>query len=314
LRVFIHTEGREMTKKTSLMLLAAMALAGCASVGVGNVPMGAGPSYLEFSTDGVPNAAALSHRIWTPGLDDGYVPQGLTNAGGYLFVSSYLPTPDLQSNTGPCRVFRIEMATGKPAGHFDIPAGSCTHSGGLAHVGNGKLFLADTRQLFLIDVEKALASGTSAGASQAVKIAGELRGSYATFDGKDTWIGTWTKDQSKARMFRLDPHLFDRYDGQTVKEERAVEAIPVPLETQGAAFDKAGKLWVSASNGKWGKLYRLDRSGNIEAQYRMVAGLEDLTVDASGHLWGLSESGTRKYLHWETRFPYVFQIDTGKLQ
>ena len=46
----------------------------------------------------------------------------------------------------------------------------------------------------------------------------------------------------------------------------------------------------------------------------MVAGLEDLTVDDDGHLWGLSESGTRKYVDWPTRFPYIFQIDTAKLR
>ena len=299
---------------SSIILAAAIsATAGCASVG-GNSAMGTKPTYLDAFTDAVPNAAALGHRIYTPALDDGYVPQGLTNAGGYLYVSSYKPTPDLKANTGPCRVFRIDMATGKAAGGFDIPPGTCTHSGGLAHVGNGKLFLADTRQVFLIDIDKALASGTSAGASRAVKITGELRGSYATFDGKDAWIGTWTKEQPKARMFRLDPRLFDDYDGQTVKEDRAVESIPVPLEAQGAAFDKAGNLWVSASTGKWGKLYRLDRQGNVKAEYEMVAGLEDLTVDDGGRLWALSESGTRKYLAWETRFPFIFQIDTGKLK
>lgn len=285
------------------------ALGGCASVG-GEAVMGTKPSYLETPTANVPNGAALSHRIWTPSLDDGYVPQGLTSAGGYLFVSSYKPTPDLKSNTGPCRVFRIEAATGKAAGGFDIPPGTCTHSGGLAHVGNGQLFLADTRQVFMIDVDKALASGTTAGASRAVKITGELRGSYATFDGRDFWIGTWTKDQAKARMFKLDPRLFDDADGQTVKEDRATESIPVPLEAQGAAFDKAGNLWVSASNDQWGKLYRLDRKGNVLAEYAMVAGLEDLTVDESGRLWGLSESGTRKYMAWETKFPYIFPWET----
>jgi hypothetical protein len=45
-----------------------------------------------------------------------------------------------------------------------------------------------------------------------------------------------------------------------------------------------------------------------------VAGLEDLAVDEGGRLWGMSESGTRKYLKWETRFPYVFQIDLGRLR
>ena len=298
--------------KRAWTILAALALGGCAW-GV-PAPMGTPPAYLDGTTQAVPNGDALGHRIYTPALDDGYVPQGLTSDGGYLYVSSYKPTPDLKANTGPCRVFRIDMATGNTVGGFDIPPGTCTHSGGMAHLGNGRLFLADTRQVFLIDVDKALASGTSAGASKAVKITGELRGSYATFDGKDAWIGTWTKDLSKARMFRLDPRLFDDYDGQTVKEDRAVESIPVPLEAQGAAFDKSGNLWVSASNSRWGKLYRLDRRGNVQAEYAMVAGLEDLTVDSSGRLWGLSESGTRKYMHWDTRFPYIFQIDPGKLK
>jgi DNA-binding beta-propeller fold protein YncE len=296
------------------LLAAALLLSGCATAPQGTEILGTRPTYLPATTDAVPNAAALSHRIWTPGLDDGWVPQGLTNAGGDLFVSSYKPTPDLKANTGPCRVVRIEMATGRMTGSFDIPPGACTHSGGLAHVGHGKLLLADTRQLFLVDIDKALASGTSAGASRAVKIAGDLRGSYATFDGKDAWIGTWTKDAAKARMFRLDPRLFDDHDGQTVKEDRAVESIPVPLEAQGAAFDKSGNLWVSASNGRWGKLYRLDRQGRVLAEHEMPAGLEDLTVDDKGRLWGLSESGTRKYLDWATRFPFVFQIEVGKLR
>lgn len=298
--------------KLPCLMLAAAALAGCASVT--DDVRGTRPAYLETTTESVPNAAALRRRIWTPGLDADYVPQGLTSAGPHLFVSSYKPTPELKSGTGPCRVFRIEIATGKPAGHFDIPPGTCTHAGGLGDAGSGKLFLADTRAVFLIDVDRALATGTSTGASKTVKIAGELRGSYAAFDGTHAWIGTWTRDQAKARMFRLDPRLFDDYDGHTVTEERAVDSIPVPLEAQGAAFDRAGNLWVSASNSRWGRLYRLDRRGNVMAQYELPAGLEDLTVDDGGRLWGLSESGTRKYLAWTTRFPYLFEIDVGRLE
>jgi hypothetical protein len=300
--------------KTPLALLA-LALAGCATA-TGPAPiLGTKPTYLEAFTENVPNMAALSYRIYTPSVDEGYVPQGLTSGEGYLYVSSYLPKPDLKANTGPCRIFRIEAATGKAAGHIDIPEGTCTHSGGLAYMGQGRLFLADTRQVFLIDLPKALASGTSAGATKAVKIAGLLRGSYATFDGKDAWIGTWTKDKpSVAKMFRLDPRLFDDYDGKLVQEERAVESIPVPLEAQGAAFAKDGTLWVSASNSRWGKLYHLDRQGKVLAEYAMTPGLEDLTIVESGQLWGLSESGTRKYLAWETRFPFVFKIDVAKLK
>ncbi len=294
-------------------ILAMMSFTFCAAA-LGQETGGVKPTYLDTFTENVPNAAALSNRIYTPGLDEGYVPQGLTTADGYLFVSSYLPSPDLKSNTGPCRVFRIEQASGKAAGSFDLPVGACTHSGGLAYMGAGMLFLADTRQVFRIDVARALASGKAEGAMKAVKITGELRGSYATFDGTHAWIGTWTKDEAHARMFRLDPRLFDDYDAQTVKEERAVESIPVPLEAQGAAFDKGGDIWISASNSKWGRLYRTDRQGRVKAQYEMTAGLEDLAVDSQGRLWGLSESGTRKYLHWETKFPFIFMIDPAKLK
>jgi streptogramin lyase len=88
----------------------------------------------------------------------------------------------------------------------------------------------------------------------------------------------------------------------------------VPLEAQGAAFDRQGNLWVSASNSQWGRLYRLDRQGKVAAQYEMVAGLEDLAVDEQGRMWGLSESGTRKYIDWTTRYPYVFRIDPARLK
>jgi hypothetical protein len=291
------------------LLLPAFAVAAIAQE-----PLGTRPTYLQAFTTDVPNGAALSGHIFAPGLDDGYVPQGLTAAGPHLFVSSYLPTPDLKSGTGPCRVYRIEAATGKPAGQFDVPVTACTHAGGLAWMGKGQLFLADTRQVFRIDVERALAAGTAEGAMKSVKIAGELRGSYAAWDGKDYWIGTWTKEQPKARLFRLDPRLFDDHDGKTVKEDRAGESIPVPLEAQGAAFDRDGNLWVSASSGKFGKLYRLDRKGAVQAEYAMVPGLEDLAVDDQGQLWGLSESGTRKYLHWDTRYPFIFRIDPARLK
>jgi hypothetical protein len=298
----------------NLMFAAALAVAGCATTTPTSEPRGTRPTYLQSITAMVPNQDALRDHIFVPGLDEGYVPQGLTAAGPHLFVSSYKPTPDLKANTGPCRVYRIEIATGKPAGHFDVAPGVCTHAGGLAWMGNGRLMIADTRQVFRIDVARALATGKADGAMQGVKITGLLRGSWGAFDGKDAWIGTWTREQPKALMFRLPARLWDEFDGQTVKEDRAVESIPVPLEAQGGAFDRQGNLWVSASGPKFGKLYRLDRKGNILAQYDMVAGLEDLAVDDAGNLWGLSESGTRKYMHWDTHYPYIFRIDVARLR
>jgi len=31
-------------------------------------------------------------------------------------------------------------------------------------------------------------------------------------------------------------------------------------------------------------------------------------------LWGLLEWGTRKYIDWPTKFPYIFRIDAAKLR
>jgi hypothetical protein len=294
--------------------LAALTLAVAASAAASE-PSGSKPTYIESFTQSVPNLEAIGKRIWTPGLDENWVPQGLTVAEGHLLVSSYRPSPDLKSNTGPCRVFRIDPESGKTLAHFDMGEGVCTHAGGLAYVGNGRLLVADTRQLFLVEIEKAFASGSAAGHMKAVRIAGDLRGSFAAFDGTHAWIGTWTKEEPRARMFRLSPKLFDEYDGQTVDHARgALESIPIPLEAQGAAFDAGGSLWISASSSRFGKLYRLDRQGEVKAQYEMVVGLEDLGFDASGRLWAVSESGTRKYLHWPTRFPFVFEIDPAKLK
>jgi DNA-binding beta-propeller fold protein YncE len=253
--------------------------------------------------------------MWMPGLDDGFVPQGLTVYGDYVLVAAYR-SADPKVNSGPCRVFRVDRATGKEAGAFDMPDGACGHGGGLAYLGNGMLLLADTKVLYRIDLAKALASGKAEGAiTGTVKLAGELRGSYAAFDGKDAWIGTWTKEAPKSRMYRLDPRLFDDYDGRTVNEERAVESIPVPLEAQGAAFDRDGNVWISASNSRWGFLYRLDRkTGSVKATHDMVVGIEDLEFDSDGKLWAVSESGSRKYMHWKTHFPVIFQIDVAKLK
>ncbi len=288
-------------------------LGGCAAPGTRQA-QGTAPGYLESTTDDVPNAAALGPRIWTPGLDAGFVPQGLASAGRYLFVSSYHPSPDLHASTGPCRVFRIELASGRAAGAFDLPEGECTHAGGLASLRDGTLLLADTHRLFRIDIERALATGTAAGAMKSFALAGALRGSFATFDGRDLWIGTWTKDASRARMYRLSPRLFDEYDGRSVSETLALESIPIPPECQGATVAADGDFWVSASNGRWGRLYRIARGGEVKASYEMPAGLEDLTFDESGRLWGLSESGTRKYLYWPTKYPFVFVINTSALR
>jgi hypothetical protein len=50
---------------------------------------GIAPSYGPKTVSAVPNATAIVRRIWLPGLDAGYDPQGLAVDGGSIYVSAY---------------------------------------------------------------------------------------------------------------------------------------------------------------------------------------------------------------------------------
>lgn len=300
----------------------AVAIAGCAAMG-GEAPrmaMGQRPAYLQALATSVPNAAAIGTRIFIPGLDEDWVPQGLAVAEGQILVSSYKPTPDLTKNSGPCRVFRIDPATGRTTGQFDLPLDRCnSHAGGMAYLGNGRLVVSDTWMLSIVDLPRALAAGTAAGVIKTVKVKREsgLRGSFAGSDGQNAWIGHWAREKEKSFAFKLPPDFFDRYDGQTVDEKVAVASMPIPVESQGMAFDKAGNVWTTSSRSNtMSKIYRLDRSGQVTGEYEAPIGMEGIDFDASGRLWGMTESGTRKYLRWgeQFNFPFLFAIATAKLQ
>jgi hypothetical protein len=59
---------------------------------------GIAPSYGPKTVSAVPNAAAIVRRIWLPGLDAGYDPQGLAVDGGGIYVSAYIES--LQDRLG----------------------------------------------------------------------------------------------------------------------------------------------------------------------------------------------------------------------
>ncbi|MDP2972047.1 MAG: hypothetical protein Q8P64_22975, partial [Deltaproteobacteria bacterium] len=150
--------------------------------------LGEKPRYLLFGTSSVPNEQAILKMIWAPGLNEGYVPQGITVAEGAILLSSYKST-DPKQDKGPCRVFRIDPVSGNDSGYFDLPE-DCGHAGGLAYLGRGVLVVSDTRRLYKVDLDKAFREVKADAAIQSiVKLAGELKGSFVDFDGTDLWIG-----------------------------------------------------------------------------------------------------------------------------
>lgn len=276
--------------------------------------LGKKPVHFRGGPSSVPNGQAITKAIWAPGIDDGYVPQGITFAEGAVLLSSYHST-DPKVDKGRCRVYRVNVQSGQPSGQFDLPD-DCGHAGGLTYAGKGILIAADTRRLYKIDMNKAFSDGHTQNALLAtLKLAGELKGSFIDFDGTSIFIGSSEKDASKAKGFFLPFSLFDSHHGKTVKEESATSSFQIAAEAQGAAFDKQGNLWLTFSSSRYGLLQKVDpKSGKMLAQYEMVIGIEDLGFDERGRLWSVSEAGSIRWSKWSKTFPVLFELDVGKLK
>lgn len=276
--------------------------------------LGKKPSHVWGGPSSVVNDQAITRMIWAPGIDDGYVPQGITWADGMAYLSGYRST-DPKIDRGPCRIFKIDPENGNTLGQFDHPE-DCGHVGGLAYVGKGILIAADTRRLYRIDLAMAFAPGNPSNAVTAtVGLRGEVKGSFVDFDGSAVFVGSFERDAGKAKGHFLSLTLFDTHNGKTVDETAAIRSIPLPQEAQGAAFDKTGNLWITASSSRFGLLYRLDsKTGQIASSYEMVIGIEDMAFDGDGHLWSVSEAGSLRWQRWSKTFPVLFRVDPSKLK
>lgn len=277
--------------------------------------LGRKPSYLLLGPSSVSNEAAMTSRIWAPGLDDGYVPQGLTWAEGSVLVSGYRST-DPKVGKGPCRVFRVDATTGATTGHFDLPE-ECGHAGGLAYLGNDQLIASDTRRLYRVRLSQALKdNNANAALLSTVKLGDAVKGSFASWDGRHVWLGSSEKDESKARLFAFELATLDQFAGKgTLKQDQAARSLPLGSEAQGAAFDREGRLWLSFSSSRFGEIRLVDPAdGRVIATHEMPIGVEDLGFDDTGGLWSVSEAGSQRWSRWSEQFPVVFRLDVTKLK
>jgi len=293
-------------------LLLVPALAGAQSP-VGGVP----PGYTERSLSATPLDAAVRQRHWAPGLNDGYVPQGLTYTRGTLFVGTYRST-EPQVNRGPARIFAIDPKNGAVIGGFDLPD-SIGHADGLeATDDGGMLFLADSgRALYAFDLPRSLQAGRGVAIGKPRKLDKDpaLGSAFLAFDGKLLWFGRYSRDDTAARLIAADPALL--FGGETApfRAAQAARSLPLPFHAQGAVFDAKGQLWISASNGRMGRLYRIDaQTGAVLAEHAAMAGLEDLARGEGGLLWAVGEAGSQRWNSWATFFPLLFSFDPASLK
>jgi sugar lactone lactonase YvrE len=276
-------------------------------------PLGLAPTYSSrklgvVPAGEVPNAAAITRRIWAPGIDEGYVPQGLTVVGSDVYLGTYRSI-EASVSRGPCRLYRIAMATGSVTAILDLPP-ACGHAGGIARGAEGRIWVVDTRTMF----EIALSPG-SAGAlgevRREVRIEAPLKGSFAAgYDGA-LWLGSYER-QGEGRLWRVP---LPAIEGNSIGAAQVTAEVRLPVKAQGAAFDAAGRLWIATSGATKGELHVVDvATGAVAAHHAMPAGLEDLSFDATGGLWSVSEAGSRRWSNWATHFPVVFRLDIARLR
>ncbi|MBI3515532.1 MAG: hypothetical protein HY060_15955 [Proteobacteria bacterium] len=306
--------------------LAAVALLLAASCGGPDARgiLGTPPSFGPGGVDAAPNAAAIVQRIWVPALDDYGVPQGLAVAGGDVLVSTFQSRRhDL--NKGPCRVYRIDAATGGVRGRIDLPFAlpydgmrHCGHSGGLAAFADGTLVIADTQLLFVTTLD---AFDQAAPIVRKLALGDGLTGGVAATSADSLWLGTSVKDKP-GQIVRIDlATVKDLRDGATVTAAMAGKPVPIPSDAQGAAFDRDGRLWVARSDIGWARLVRLDpATGAIEADYAVPAATEGIAFAADGRLWAVSEAGARRFYEFLPArmlfpfYPLIYAIDPPALR
>ena len=288
-----------------------IAVAIMTSVAFAETPLGTPPTYtdkkLGLMPDGpLPNEVAILRRIWMPGLDEGFVPQGLTVVDDAVYVAAYKSVEN--AGRGPCRLYRLDTASGQVAGVLDLPA-RCGHAGGAARGAPGHLWVADTRDIFEIQLDVPASKGIGK-VVRHIRLTGQVKGSFAAGTGDALWLGTYeTFGEPRLHRFPLAKLKSE------LNEQDADASVIVPQRAQGAAFDAKGQLWVTRSSGSFGELVRLDqKTGEVLARHALPAGTEDIGFDSKGHLWTVSEAGSKRWLAWATFFPVVFQVDMSRLR
>ena len=207
---------------------------------------GIAPSYGPKTVSTVPNAAAVVRRIWLPGLDAGYDPQGLAVDGGGIYVSAYR-SDSFGVRRGPCRVIRIDLETGGPTGYVDVPS-PCGHAGGLAVGGDGMLYVADTHTLFATPLAQAFGPGAR---FRQFPLGPGVIGGLAASTPDGIWLGTY--ENGPGRLFRFTAATLARLsEGETLGAPQAATVLTIPDHAQGAAI---GTGEISAAGMTTGAAY-----------------------------------------------------------
>lgn len=271
---------------------------------------GEAPSYDVRELGTVPNEAAIGRRYWAPGLNEGYVPQGLTVFGDELLIAAYRST-GRDADNGPARLFRLARSDGRLLGSFALPA-TYGHPGGLATV-RDMLFVANSGRLLVLDFTESCRRGECAPLKE-VRVDKAMGPSFLAAAGERLWFGPFRRE-GEPSLHAIPVERVLSGNEAPIGPGDALAMIPLPLFAQGATFAGEDSVWISQSAGnRPAFLSRLDsRTGAVLARYAAPGGIEDLGHAPDGKLWAVSEAGTQRWNRWNTFYPLVFEIDPAKL-
>jgi hypothetical protein len=260
-----------------------------------------------------PNDDAICKAVWVPGLDQGFIPQGIHLVGdGTALVSGYHE----MGKDDTLRIVRVDLSDGSTVGTpFTLPAGG--HGGGITVAGDGKVWVAATNNLWMWPSVAALASGT-----QPLKLGKPKSESFKVSyfadaaDQTHLWIGSF--ETNELLQFQLST-LNDKV-GTNVKllEADSTATIVTGARTQGGEFHDPN-LWTASSytakstnpNARVAKSKcgTLQTGLGTRTRFGFAPGIEEITFDDQGFLWFVSEAGAQPYA--PQFFPVIAQADTS---
>lgn len=250
-----------------------------------------------------PNDKAACEAVWVPSLDAGFVPQGLALPGdGTALVSGYIWLGDEDEES--CRIMRIDLATGVTLAQRAFGRNQCRHGGGIAIDPIGRIWLADTHVLILLE-------GGIHSNPRPIALKGGLNGSFLI---EKPW-GLSIGDNDSARLYTYSYEQLDtalqRPDPQITARSRPSTSLP--RRPQGGDFDGEGTLWVSSSTARCGKLSKSADSLRFGPGLGFGPGAEEIEFDfVEGSLWAVFEAGTKKYVK-RPFFPLIARFSAGRI-